>query len=333
MRFVYIALVSISFLTLNEVVGEQPPPLFSNRFVVYAREKESTSPDLLLAWPPGSSVDSLNLSLNDDDFVENVPTPLSVASPTPVLPTATATPNPTLALSTSRLQPSVALNPSYNEASLLPLAGLAMYYNPEVMQEVVLNRLAMGDVSVCNECIGQVALLRVGDLNRRVWLQWEDGKIEGPFLVADVAAPQHVAYLLARNWVVDVDYRTALRKGMTAPVPVTVLAGPSTTAPQLAISGTPATMLISSDTPATATALPFPYATSPQPNPSATPTSIQAIQVVTVKTAQPSPVPIGTTIQTTFEMTGTPTAFPYPYGTSQPAFAATETAPSTPSAQ
>lgn len=115
---------------------------------------------------------------------------------------------------------------SYRQSSPLPMSGYAMYYNPNVMQEVLNNRLAMGHVSSCNECVGNIALLRAGDLNRRVWLQWSDGTVEGPFLVADVAAPQHVAQLLARNWVVDVDYRTASRRGMVGPEMVTVLASP-----------------------------------------------------------------------------------------------------------
>jgi hypothetical protein len=57
-------------------------------------------------------------------------------------------------------------------------------------------------------------------------LQWADGTVEGPFLVVDVAAPQHIAQLLARNWVVDVDYPTAVRREIVNPVPVTVLAAP-----------------------------------------------------------------------------------------------------------
>ncbi len=129
------------------------------------------------------------------------------------------TPSPNWALDTARLI-------YYDLPSPLPVTGLAMFYNPEVMQEVLSNRLAMGQVSVCNECIGHVALLRAGDLNRRVWLQWADGTVEGPFLVVDVAAPQHIAQLLARNWVVDVDYPTAVRRGIVNPVPVTVLAAP-----------------------------------------------------------------------------------------------------------
>ena len=32
--------------------------------------------------------------------------------------------------------------------------------------------------------------------------------------------------LLARNWVVDVDYDTAMRWGMRGPVPVTILGAP-----------------------------------------------------------------------------------------------------------
>jgi hypothetical protein len=116
--------------------------------------------------------------------------------------------------------------PAYDQPSSLPVAGMAMYYNAGVIQEVVSNRLAMGHISVCNECIGYVALLRAGDLNRRVWLQWDDGSVEGPFLVVDVPAAQHIAHLLARNWVVDVDNGTAVRRGIAGPVWVTVLAAP-----------------------------------------------------------------------------------------------------------
>lgn len=111
--------------------------------------------------------------------------------------------------------------------SPLPLYGYAMYYNVGVMQEVLANRINMGHVVACPECIGYVALLRAGDLNRKVWLQWNDGVIEGPFLVVDAAAPQHVAHLLARNWVVDVDDRTAQRRGVFGPTWAAVLADPA----------------------------------------------------------------------------------------------------------
>lgn len=76
-------------------------------------------------------------------------------------------------------------------------------------------------------CIGYAALLRAGDINRRIWLQWEGGAVEGPFLVIDAAAGQPVDLLLSRSWVVDVDYETALRRGMGGPVPVTILARPA----------------------------------------------------------------------------------------------------------
>jgi hypothetical protein len=115
---------------------------------------------------------------------------------------------------------------TYRQPSSLPASGYAMFYNPNVMQEVLSNRLAMGHVSACNECVGNVALLRAGDLNRHVWLQWADGTVEGPFLVVDVAASKDVASLLARHWVVDVDNSTAVRRGMAGPVPVTVWASP-----------------------------------------------------------------------------------------------------------
>jgi hypothetical protein len=118
------------------------------------------------------------------------------------------------------------LRPSYVEASPLPAQGRAMYYNPGIMSAVYAYRLQNREIKPCPECVGYVALLRAGDLNRKVWLRWEDGAVEGPFLVIDVAARHHIPLLLSRNWVVDVDYQTALRRKMNCPVPVTVLASP-----------------------------------------------------------------------------------------------------------
>ncbi len=119
------------------------------------------------------------------------------------------------------------LNPAYGERTPLPVGGKAMYYNPGIMQEVYTYRIQLGQIQPCAECVGYVALLRRGDLNRRVWLQWNNGAIEGPFLVIDVAAHHHVTQLLSRGWVVDVDYLTALRRGMAGPVPVTILDAPA----------------------------------------------------------------------------------------------------------
>ena len=119
------------------------------------------------------------------------------------------------------------LIPAYSERTPLPIWGKAMYYNPGIMQEVYHYRLDLGQIQPCGECAGYAALLRQGDLNRRIWLEWSDGRIEGPFLVIDVAARHHIGLLLSRGWVVDVDYDTAMRQRMAGPVPVTVLETPS----------------------------------------------------------------------------------------------------------
>jgi hypothetical protein len=134
------------------------------------------------------------------------------------------------------------------------------------MQEVLANRINMGHVAVCQECVGYVALLRAGDLNRKVWLQWADGKIEGPYLVADAAAPHHIEQLLARNWVVDVDFRTAERRGIFSPTWVAVLADPAQAVP----------------VPAWALPLPAP---TPTPLPTFTPTSMPVAEATSASGA------------------------------------------------
>lgn len=118
------------------------------------------------------------------------------------------------------------LSPSYHERSSLPAFGKAMYYNPGVMETVLENRIEMGEVDFCIDCVGYAAMLRRGDLNNRIWIQLPDGTVEGPFLVIDVADLRHVPMLLKREWVVDVDYETAMRWRMSGPRLVTLWAEP-----------------------------------------------------------------------------------------------------------
>jgi hypothetical protein len=67
-------------------------------------------------------------------------------------------------------------------------------------------RQERGQVPDCPECVGSVALLRAGDIGRKVWLQPPEGEMVGPFLVVDCARLADIPPLLARNWVVDVSY-------------------------------------------------------------------------------------------------------------------------------
>ena len=223
MHLFYTLLVT-GLLVLNEVPAEQLTPPNSNQ----------PSPNVAIFSP----------SPQVGPYADDVPTETSVsisdAGPTPFAESATLPVDP--ASDASRPKPTAVSQPTatalvaspasdavlatYREKSVLPITGYAMYYNPNIMQEVLRYRLDLGQVSQCAECVGNVALLRAGDLNRRVWLQWADGVVEGPFLVVDAAAQHHVTLLLNRNWVIDVDNRTAVRRGMAGPVMVTVWGSP-----------------------------------------------------------------------------------------------------------
>jgi hypothetical protein len=110
------------------------------------------------------------------------------------------------------------LTPGYWEQSLLPQTGLATFYAPGMMEYVAGFRQAQGQLPACPECVGTVALLRAGDIGRKVWLQGLDGERVGPFLVIDCARRQDVASLVARNWVVDVSYELGQAWGMDRPL-------------------------------------------------------------------------------------------------------------------
>lgn len=118
------------------------------------------------------------------------------------------------------------LSPPYHAPSALPVHGRAMYYNPGIMERVLEYRMQTGRVQPCDECIGFAAMIRYGDLGRKVWIQLADSTVEGPFLVIDAADVKHVYALLERNWVIDVDYATAMRWKMAGPHVVTVLDSP-----------------------------------------------------------------------------------------------------------
>ena len=120
------------------------------------------------------------------------------------------------------------LVPGYWEQSPLPQTGLATYYAPGMMEYVEGYRQTQGQLPACPECVGTVALLRAGDIGRKVWLQQTDGERVGPFLVIDCARRQDVAPLVARDWVVDVSYELGQAWAMNRPLAgVTVLEDPA----------------------------------------------------------------------------------------------------------
>ena len=120
----------------------------------------------------------------------------------------------------------------YWDPSPLPIQGLATYYNPGVMDYVQDYRLKAGDIDACPECVGAVALLRAGDIGRKVWLQPPGGDPVGPFLVVDCARRQDVLPLLQRNWAVDVSYEVGRYWGMNRPLDnVIVFEDPANAAP------------------------------------------------------------------------------------------------------
>jgi hypothetical protein len=258
MRLVY-TLIASGLLILTEVAVEQPPPPVPDQVAVSTfdistfdsggtagnssrssrshfidKESHSSLEAFVVSGLPGALFPS---KAAKDDFEPRRPPAISgnrllqdgpAVSPVNFQFTMASAPVEASSSSSPSAAAESSSSSAYAQQSTLPATGYAMYYNPDVMTEVLTNRLRMGHITLCNECIGSVALLRPGDLNRRVWLQWADGTVEGPFLVADVAASQHVASLLARNWVVDVDYRTAMRRGIFNPVWVTVWAAPPT---------------------------------------------------------------------------------------------------------
>jgi hypothetical protein len=110
------------------------------------------------------------------------------------------------------------LIPGYWERSALPEIGLATFYSSGTMDWVWNYRRSRGEVNDCPECVGAVALLRAGDIGRKVWLQPPGGELAGPFMVVDCARGEDVQPLVDRSWVVDVSFEVGQLWGMTRPL-------------------------------------------------------------------------------------------------------------------
>ncbi len=101
-----------------------------------------------------------------------------------------------------------------------PLAeGWAAHYAPQVMERVVSLRRE-GRVNIAlpefdpSLYLGYVARPRCSEIGQEVWLDFGHGWV-GPFLVADCARAEDRAHIEARGIVVELDYASAERFGVT----------------------------------------------------------------------------------------------------------------------
>ena len=104
----------------------------------------------------------------------------------------------------------------------LAVRGQATFYGRGVMERVYANRLAMGDVDPCGDCVDFVAMRLRSDVGRRVMIRYA-GVVYGPFLVVDCAAPRDLGLMVARRRVVEVSWEQAAAWGMTGPVEVELM--------------------------------------------------------------------------------------------------------------
>ena len=188
------------------------------------------------------------------------------------------------------------MNPGYWEQTKLPVRGGSTYYNPGIMEQVIEYRTRVGDITPCPECIGHIALVRAGDINRRVWLQFDDKSVEGPFLVTDCAARQDVPRLLRLGWGLDLDYQTAQRWEFKMRDVVILDAPPAGWVPSVTPTPAPVATIAASATLTSSAAVTATSTITETPTAAGTPlpTAVQTSIPVSVPTDIPTDVPIAT---------------------------------------
>lgn len=97
------------------------------------------------------------------------------------------------------------------------ITGLATFYDPGVMEQVVANRGMNLDLYK-----GGLAANRSGDVGRTAWLE-VDSRILGPFKIVDCAQRgDHFRDRERNGMIVEVGWETAVELGMKGPIPVTL---------------------------------------------------------------------------------------------------------------
>jgi hypothetical protein len=221
------------------------------------------------------------------------------------------------------------LTPGYWERSTLPEMGLATFYSAGTMDWVWNYRRTRNEVRDCPECVGAVALLRAGDIGRKVWLQPPGGELAGPFMVVDCARTEDVGPLVDRNWVVDVSYEVGQLWGMTRPLDdVIVWADPAEgNAPAPPDAAPPAYIDPSQVVVTAPTATPEPAQAPPGGWPTRLPGPRGTVAAAAPgETGMPSTPPLPPPIAGTPTITA-PTATPGPAGTAPPATTGGATVP------
>ncbi|MCX6032658.1 MAG: hypothetical protein NT169_25655 [Chloroflexi bacterium] len=186
-------------------------------------------------------------------------------------------------LAASALSQAADLVPGYWEQTPLPQTGLATFYAPGMMEYVEGYRRDRGQLPDCPECVGTVALLRAGDIGRKVWLEPPGGERIGPFLVIDCARTDDIPPLVDRNWAVDVSYEVGQFWGMDRPLDgVTVLADPADEAAPIAPSLRPTPFSVPPDQVVVTQPTPTPAVTAvlalPTPWPTRQPAPLPGVQ-------------------------------------------------------
>jgi hypothetical protein len=98
---------------------------------------------------------------------------------------------------------------------LTPVAdGKATRYNPGVMDRVVANRVRWNHIDLSKPHAGYIALADADYIGEQAWIQWPDGRLTGPYLVADCGANRDQAYLKKIGFAVDLSWELAVKFGV-----------------------------------------------------------------------------------------------------------------------
>lgn len=99
--------------------------------------------------------------------------------------------------------------------TLLPVAqGKATRYNPGIMDRVVNNRIRWKHIDPSIPHAGYIALADPCHLGELAWIQWPDGQLTGPYMVADCGAKQDQEHLKEIHFAVDLSWELAQEFGV-----------------------------------------------------------------------------------------------------------------------
>lgn len=106
-----------------------------------------------------------------------------------------------------------------NSNSILVIErGKLTRYDPDVMEMVYSNRIKNNQITVCDFCIGNIAVINCNYLNNYAFIHTYEYGLSGPYHITDCSKATDVKSNRKNNIIAELEYKLAKKWNMNNPL-------------------------------------------------------------------------------------------------------------------